>query len=50
MVSLKGVRTEGAMAEEISLTGQRPAEFKYEETVAEFSSVQNTADKRSDAA
>ncbi len=50
MVSLRGPRTEGAMAEEISLAAQRPAEFTYEETVAEFSSAQNTAEKRSDAA
>ncbi len=50
MVSLKGVRTEGAMAKEIPLSGQRPAEFKYEETVAEFSSAQYGPEKRSDAA
>jgi hypothetical protein len=50
MVSMRGVRTDGAMAEEISLAGQRPAEFKYEETVAEFSSLQNAAENRSDAA
>ncbi|MFP6735755.1 MAG: adenosyl-hopene transferase HpnH [Rhodospirillales bacterium] len=50
MVSMRGIRTHGAMAEEISLAGQRPAEFKYEETVAEFSSLQNAAENRSDAA
>ena len=50
MVSMRGVHTDGAMAEEISLAGQRPAEFKYEETVAEFSSVDNGAENRSDAA
>ncbi len=50
MVSLKGIRTGGAMAKEISLSGQRPAEFKYEETVAEFSSAQYGPEKRSDAA
>ena len=50
MVWMRGVRTEGAMAEEIPLGGQRPAEFRYEETVAEFSTFQDTGENRSNAA
>ena len=50
MVALRGPATDGPMAEEISLAGQRPAEFNFKETVREYSSAQNINEKRSDAA
>jgi len=50
MVALKGVRTEGDMAAEISLKNQRPAEFVFEKVVERQSAIQNGSEKRSDAA
>jgi hypothetical protein len=50
MVWIKGIRTDGPMEEEISLVGQRPAEYRYEEIVRENLAVQRTDEKRSDAA
>tara|TARA_Y100000031_G_C8235833_1_gene393187 strand:+ start:747 stop:1892 length:1146 start_codon:yes stop_codon:yes gene_type:complete len=50
MVWIKGIRTDGPMEEEISLAGQRPAEYRYEEIVRENLAVQRTDEKRSNAA
>ena len=49
-VFLKGVNTEGPMAPEIPLDGQRPAEDIFEAVVNQFSKVETRDDERSDAA
>lgn len=49
-VALKGPRTEGPMAPEIPLEGQRPAEFVFEQLTAQHRETETGAEKRSDAA
>lgn len=49
-VALRGVRTEGEMAPEISLENQRPAEFVFETLVDELGKPEVDAAERSDAA
>jgi hopanoid biosynthesis associated radical SAM protein HpnH len=44
-VMLKGVRTEGAMAQEIDLSQQRPAEYVFEKQVKELAGADASADK-----
>jgi hopanoid biosynthesis associated radical SAM protein HpnH len=44
-VMLKGVRTEGAMAREIDLSQQRPAEYVFEKQVKELAGAEGSADK-----
>jgi hopanoid biosynthesis associated radical SAM protein HpnH len=44
-VMLKGVRTEGAMAREIDLSQQRPAEYVFEKQVKELAGADASADK-----
>lgn len=50
MVALKGVRTDGDMAPEISLENQRPAEFVFEALVDQLSKPEVDTTERSDAA
>ncbi|MDA0239630.1 MAG: adenosyl-hopene transferase HpnH [Proteobacteria bacterium] len=50
MVALKGVRTDGEMAPEISLENQRPAEFVFEALVDKLSKPEVDTTERSDAA
>ena len=47
MVALRGVRTEGEMAPEISLEHQRPAEYLFEKVVSEALSDSESAEGRS---
>jgi hopanoid biosynthesis associated radical SAM protein HpnH len=44
-VMLKGVKTEGAMAREIDLSQQRPAEYVFEKQVKELAGADASADK-----
>jgi hypothetical protein len=55
MTSLRGMRTEGPMAEEIDLSVQRPAEYMFETMVENLATVPAPKDgasksERSDAA
>ena len=47
---LRGPRTDGPMAPEIPLEGQRPAQYVFDDVVQMFSSAQNVEEKRRDVA